>query len=182
MPNEPGKLGRPRMLTEELQEKICQLVAVGNYMDTAAAACGITDRTVYAWLRRGQDYIERHGEDPDTWPPREADDECDFAHFLRAVTKANAEAEAYAVTTVRKAMPQQWQAAMTFLERRYPNKWRRRVAVDSGDDVSERQRIDEARMLEDPEAVGLLHDALAKVASGEIEIEDAEVVGDADST
>lgn len=98
----PG--GRPSKLTPEVQEKIVNLIKVGNYAETAARAAGISKTTYYNWM---------------------ADDRPQYVEFRDAVETAEAEAESHAVAVVRRAMPDQWTAAMTYLERRYPDRWSR---------------------------------------------------------
>lgn len=39
-----------------------------------------------------------------------------------------------AVAIIQKKMPEDWRAAMTYLERKYPRRWGRRVDVTSGDE------------------------------------------------
>lgn len=46
--------------------------------------------------------------------------------LLYGVNKADAEAEATAVLTVRSHFKGNWQAAMTFMERKHPDRWKRR--------------------------------------------------------
>lgn len=171
----PAKTGRPRALTPKLQEKMVQLLEVGNYMETCCGVVGVSQSTVYDWLRRGGGYVDVYGDDPDKWPGMEQDDERVFAEFLQAVEAAAARAEAHAVATVRKHSDKHWQAAMTFLERRYPTRWRRRITVDDGQGIDASQRETEQRMLADPEAVDLMHDALRRAAASG-GVEDAEVV------
>jgi hypothetical protein len=92
-------------------------------------------------------------------------------------TKAAAVSEAYAVTMIRQQMPQQWTAAMTFLERRFPSRWKRKEQLDIGASDGQEGGIDEDALLRDPEAVRLMHEALESVAKGELpEITDAQVV------
>ena len=44
MTTETKTLGRPTDLTPELQEKICSIIADGNYIETACNAVGIAQR------------------------------------------------------------------------------------------------------------------------------------------
>ena len=48
----------------------------------------------------------------------------------------------YAVAMVKKAMPDNWQAAMTFLERRYPGQFARRLEVKTDPTDREPARFD----------------------------------------
>lgn len=47
--------GRPTKLTPALQAAIIKLLRAGNYVETAALACGVTKQTLYNWQLRGED-------------------------------------------------------------------------------------------------------------------------------
>lgn len=196
-------LGRRSKLDTDMIEKLVQLVGAGNYIEVASAACGITEQSYYNWMKKGRELSIRMEEldvdyDEDEDAPESAGAElwesltqheqlC--VQFFESMKKANAEAEAYAVATVRKAMPNQWQAAMTWLERRYPGRWKRRdeTTVRSPFDPAPpgEQGLDEQALLADPEAVAKIHEALtmvqqqAQLPAGEVveaHVVEAEVV------
>ena len=50
--------------------------------------------------------------------------------FCQAIKKALADFEVRTVTLVQQAAPADWRAAMTLLERRFPDRWGRRDRVD----------------------------------------------------
>jgi len=85
---------------------------------TACALVGISEQTYYEWLRKGGEGKQPYGE------------------FLESVKKAEAKAEELAVgTVIRVGLDPEnpnWQAAMTYLERRYPERWGRRNRLDMG--------------------------------------------------
>jgi hypothetical protein len=97
---------------------ICDNLRGGCYAVTACARAGIPESDYYDWLQKG-----RAGKQP-------------YLEFLESVKKAEAEAEAAAIGTVLRVGldPENpnWQAAMTYLERRYPDRWGRRNRVDTG--------------------------------------------------
>lgn len=97
-------LGRPTLLTKDLQQRIYDRIIAGNYAEVAARACGISRATFYNWKRRGED-----GEQP-------------YADFVDAVKSAEAEAECESVLLARQA-GRGWQAHAWFLERKYPQRW-----------------------------------------------------------
>ena len=102
-------MGRPTKLTPEIQQTIVTFMGAGSYVETAAAAAGISKVTLYNWLRRG------------------ADDEEPYAEFLNAVEKAAGEADLRDLKTIRQAAQDGvWQAAAWRLERRHPGQWGRR--------------------------------------------------------
>lgn len=108
------KTGRRPKLTREVQEKICRVIRAGNYAYIAAEYAGISQTTFYRWLEQG--------EEQERGPYRE---------FREAVKAAEREAEIRAVATVQQHMGKSWQAAMTFLERKFPQRWGRRLDVTS---------------------------------------------------
>lgn len=74
------------------------------------------------WLARGSQVLRRARGGPGLGA---AIRDFDFRTFWTVVKKAEAEAQAVAVGYVRKAMPTSWQAAMTYLERKFPRQWGR---------------------------------------------------------
>ena len=106
-------MARPTKLTPETQERIVRAIRAGNYADAACRAAGVGQTTFYRWMQRG-----------------EAEAEGPFREFRDAVRQAEAEAEVFAVATVRKAMTESWQAAIAFLERRHPDRWRRQQRTE----------------------------------------------------
>lgn len=136
------KIGRPTKLTLELQEKICGLIAQGNYINVSCQICGISDDAYNAWLKRGE-----KGEEP-------------FKGFAVAIKRAEVDAEAERIARIEQAgkggavtrrrietrrdgtevVDEQytapaWQADMTLLERRHPERWGRRVKVGGDTDA-----------------------------------------------
>jgi transposase len=99
-------VGRPSSLTPEVQRKICEAVAAGNYYQAAAAYGGITYSCLLKWMQHGRK--ARRGK---------------FFQFFRAVKKAEAEAEVRMVAQWQKQIPDNWPAARDFLARRFPKRW-----------------------------------------------------------
>lgn len=104
-------MGRKAKLTPELQARMVELVAGGNYLQTAAAACGVDISTVFKWMKAG----EKTGAGK-------------YFEFRHAIKEASANAEAEAVKSVITAGkdPRNWTASATFLERRFPARWAKR--------------------------------------------------------
>lgn len=172
--------GRPTKLTPARHARIIDLIKNGNYIDVACAATGIDSRSFYQWTNRGRQLDATYNLDRDMesgeqvgddWELLTPNEQC-YVRFFQDITKANAEAEATAVLHVRNQMPKNWAAAMTFLERKHPGRWKRRdeVTVQTPFDPSTQQTsgVDEAAMLKDPEAIALMHDALVMVSRGEL--------------
>jgi hypothetical protein len=53
-----------------------------------------------------------------------------YREFYEEVLRAEAEAEVHAVAVIRKKMPDEWRAAAHYLERRFPDRWRRRESIE----------------------------------------------------
>lgn len=117
-------MARPTKLTPELQEKICQAIRAGNYIETAAAYAGISKVTLHEWMRRGRRETERVEKAEGRAKVRKK--EAPFVGFLNSVEKALAEAEVRDVFIIGKAAEENWQAAAWRLERKFPDRWGRR--------------------------------------------------------
>lgn len=116
-PLKPGSKGpgRHHGLTPERSKTITDLLALGNYLETACRMAGTSPSTVYAWIDRGNSERERLAIDDQAKPDP---DETVFRDFTEAVEKARASAEARAVAVIQKAAAMgTWQAAAWFLER-----------------------------------------------------------------
>jgi transposase len=105
-------MARPTKLTAEVQERIVQAIRAGNYAEAACQAAGISPSSLYRWLARGQQEPGRYRE------------------FRQAVLRAEAEGEVHAVATVRRAMAEDWRAALAYLERRHPARWQRQQRTE----------------------------------------------------
>ena len=107
-------MGRKSKLTPELQNSICKIIADGNYASTACAAVGLSEKSYYQWL----DLAESGGI---------------YSAFSEAIKEAEAKAKQYLLNlvTVAAAKPQHWPAAMTILERRWPEEWGRIDRIQS---------------------------------------------------
>ncbi|MHB8533024.1 MAG: hypothetical protein ACYDC2_09920 [Solirubrobacteraceae bacterium] len=117
---------RPTKLTAKLADKLVKLVEDGNYVLVAASACGIGRQTFYDWQKRGEKALAL-ALDPEPKPIPES--ERPFAELAERLDTAAAKAEVDALAMVRK-QSKLWQASMTFLERRFPDRWGRRQAIE----------------------------------------------------
>jgi hypothetical protein len=101
--------GRPSKLPVS-EKRILADIRAGCFPEQAAQAAGVSPSAFYAWKARGQ---------------RESDGP--YHRFVRNLRQAEAEAERNAVNILRSAIEDDgdWKAALAFLERRYPGRWRR---------------------------------------------------------
>lgn len=94
----------------KVAEEIIAYLHHGAFVETAAAAAGISKQTFYNWLRRARD------------PKRSS---TALRKFRRDVKQAMALSEARMIGFVSDAAETQWQAAAWHLERKYPQRWGR---------------------------------------------------------
>jgi hypothetical protein len=107
-------MARPTKLTAAVRDRLVAAIRAGNYAEAACLSAGISTSTYYRWLERGQ--LEPAGI---------------YRELCEAVRQAEGEAEVFAVALIRRAMNDgDWRAAITFLERRYPSRWRRRTSTE----------------------------------------------------
>jgi len=116
--------GRPTKLNFDTHNKIITAIRAGNYIETAAAYAEINKSTLYDWLKRGEREKQRVAKNP-RYKIRKS--EKPYVEFSNAVEKALAEAEIRDVAIIAKAAEEQWQAAAWRLERKFPDRWGRRV-------------------------------------------------------
>src|SRR5436309_6286257 len=69
-----SKTGRKTKLSPDLQKRLLDAIAAGNYIHTACAAVGIGESTYFKWIERG-----RAGESP-------------YREFMEALTRAEQQA------------------------------------------------------------------------------------------
>lgn len=111
------------MLTPERQQTILDLIAAGNYIDTATKAAGISHTTLYNWISRGTAERERLQANPDSeLDPKEQP----FLEFVEESEKAFAIAEARNMAIIQRAAHEgTWQAAAWILERTRGKRYQR---------------------------------------------------------
>lgn len=124
---EKNKRGRPTKLDERTQEKIISAIKAGNYIETAAAYAGISKNTLYEWLKRGE--REKQRVEKSNKAKIKKSEEI-YVIFTDAVEKALAEAEMRDVLIIGKAAEKEWQAAAWRLERKFPDRWGRKLNVE----------------------------------------------------
>lgn len=103
--------GRPTKKTPELVAKLLQVLGLGVHRKVAASVCGIGESTLQGWLAEDE----------------ELEAECERVELA---------VEAKIVSVMRKAaLGGDMKTAQWYLERRYPDRWGRRIAPDGDDQV-----------------------------------------------
>ena len=122
-------------------DSICRDVSNGNYMETAAAANGITKQTVYNWLSHGEELSQRiddldalrehllEGITPQEAAKQIQEDLTEYdilcIDFFDGVSRARAEAEQRMVDVVVRAAcdDRDARSALEYLWRTSPGRW-----------------------------------------------------------
>jgi transposase len=126
--------GRPTLLTDDLADRIVQVVQAGNYLKTAAQFAGVGQSTLLGWLARGRAAAAL----ADTGQPVPAEEER-YLTFLERVTQGETVAEVSAVTHWRRAFTDDWRAARDYLARKRPDQWAAKTTVTlSGEEAEAR--------------------------------------------
>jgi len=134
--NRPKRRKQTGKFNPETCQKIVDSIRAGNYNTTAAKAAGISERTFYEWVKKGEN--QRAGGR--------------YANFVQALRAAEAAAEEDAVLEVRSHGKKVPQASQWFLERKHPERWGRKDRLDIKQESTNIEVSDELRMIkEDPE-------------------------------
>lgn len=108
----PAKMGRPEKLNPELQEKLCQVIRAGAYVETAVQFLGINKDTFYAWLKKGAK--AKSGK---------------YKDFSDAIRKSMAETEVLDLLKLDKLSKEDAKIIMWRLERKFPKRWGRKQVI-----------------------------------------------------
>jgi hypothetical protein len=109
----PFRHGRPGKFNPEIADKIVKYVAAGHYPETAFRAVGIGRETGDHWVRRGA--VEESGP---------------YHDFNERYQQALAVSEmrlTQVVTNAALSDAKLWVAAMCLLERRFPERWAKKM-------------------------------------------------------
>jgi hypothetical protein len=129
--------GRPTALTPEIADIIYNHVADGNYPGTACMAAGLDESTIYKWRNKAALYKQWlddndiYSTDVNELP--EHDNGLIYYQFFIRLKTAESLAEIAHVNNLKRAGsagPQFWAASATYLERKHPDRWAKRDAID----------------------------------------------------
>lgn len=158
-------MARPTKLTKKLQDKICNAIRAGNYIETASAYAGISKSTLYDWLKRGEREKVRVSKNSRA---RIRKKERIYVEFSDAVEKALADSEVRDVAIIANAAKENWQAAAWRLERKFPNKWGRRFKADVEHSGQVKHDVT-SKIINDPEAVELAEELFRRTIANDVE-------------
>jgi hypothetical protein len=121
--------GRPLVLTETIIKKTYEIMRAGNYRPVAARLLQIEWTTWTDWRTAGEKLskgLAVGGVDPTLMTKSQKL----YLKFYQAVVTGEAEAEAEALSLVRTASFDNWQAAAWYLARKHPEKWSEKQRVE----------------------------------------------------
>lgn len=150
---QPGS-GADTKLTPKVQAKILSELRAGNFRETAAAAAGVSSRTLRNWLRAAAE-----GKDPV------------YVDFARKLELAEAVGETKDVRRLAAAGGEDWRSVAWRLERRHPKRWGHRLNITLTEELEKLLKIAE-QVLEE-ESFGRLLQAIDSQAE---KVEDDETV------
>lgn len=139
----PGR-GPDTKLTPEVQEAICLQLRLGNFRETAAAAAGVSSRTLRNWIKAAA-----AGKDPV------------YVRFAKAMEEAEAIGETRDVAKMAKAGGEDWRSIAWRLERRFPKRWGQRLNISLTEEMEKLIRVAE-RVLDDDNFGKLLEAVVAE--------------------
>ncbi len=107
-------------MTIEKIDEICQFIRAGNYQKTAAAICGIKERTWYNWIEKARARKRPNKKQ---------------LHLLQSISQAEAEFEGFHVQKIFNSKDPR--ISLEMLARRFPDRW---AAISK----SETRQVDKA--------------------------------------
>lgn len=120
-------MARPSKFTSERRERFLDKARDGLHPSLCRRAAGWSESLMYAYFARGRDARDHEDAGQELTAEQES-----YLEFLEAVEKAEVDWAARQIRCVNDAAPESWQAAMTNLERRFPE-YRRAMAVTGED-------------------------------------------------
>lgn len=138
-------------LDPDMHCKMVMMAAKGGTNNIIAKANLIHPDTIQMWFRKGKEEPEKHPH---------------YAHLYNEVERVRAELavemSARIVEAANSGLPNTWQAAATYLERRYPDDWSRNERRQiEGDDSRPQVNI---LVLNDPDARSAHQQLLSRIA------------------
>jgi hypothetical protein len=104
--------------TKHRREAIVKRLRKGHFANAAARAVGISEKTYYEWLKKGDAALDKQ-------PEERTATERDYANFREAVDRAEGqfEDEALDIIKMHAESPNGGKDMRWLLERRFPGRW-----------------------------------------------------------
>lgn len=140
MPALAERITMPRPDDPDILEAVYQARKHGHPQETAAQAAAISQRTLEDWYRIGKEQLATAGEVRLT--KEQARELGSHALFAWHIKQADWEMVEDNLAHIRKARGDNWQAAMTLLERRRPQDFGRNQRIDIHSEHVEVHRLE----------------------------------------
>jgi len=128
-------MGRKTKLNEKITKELVSLLKSGCFVEQCVRTVGITKTIYYRWLKRGEAEITRFEDEfEDNEKAKIIRSELKYVAFVDAIREAEESAETAAVINIKANFLEDWKASAWFLERRYPQRWGRKIVGFSSDD------------------------------------------------
>lgn len=139
-PKRGTPLGRPDLLTPELQEAMVKQLRLGAYAQDAANEVDISIATFHFWMNRGRKERERQKMLPDA-EPKPA--ETKYLNFLEAIEVARGKGTIVLHNIIlRGATSGDWRAAAYILERTRPDQYGNKEKIEHSGSVDSKVSIE----------------------------------------
>jgi hypothetical protein len=149
--------GRPTGLTEEIVKAVQDMADRGQHPELMPPALGVPERTFRHWLKLGAN-ARRTGE--------AGGDASIYARLLAAIQQGEEKFERQLRDTVLLLAKNNWQAALTVLERRFPKRWGKVVAVRPSEQAAVEVVVDALKRGDEDVALAI-RQALEEMAADE---------------
>ena len=117
-------------LSDTRIKAICKAVKNGNTYRAACALTGTPESTFFSWTREAHRIVEADAAKTKGRRRRRTERDRVLVKFLKALQKADAEAETRNILIIQTAAQQHWTAAAWWLERRKPRDYGRKVMYE----------------------------------------------------
>lgn len=143
-----------RLIDPEHQERFLKLIRAGVPIGTAVRAIPVGKTTFYAVLKEGREKPKGR-----------------WGQFVRDFEQAEAEAEIRLTTQWQAQCPDDWRAAMSYLSRRWPERWAEKQVVRVEAEKQVNGLLDKLESALPPETYLTVLQALERVTDEEGEAE-----------
>lgn len=135
-------------LTPELTDALCDIISHGHFFTTACKILRVNYITFQRWMRVGK--VETEGI---------------YHEFYERIMQADGVSEAFATEEWRKHFRGNHQAAMSFLERRWPDRWSQRKYVNVAVERELTQMLKELEQRLPPEIFSVVFSEISAIGS-----------------
>lgn len=109
-------MGRPTLLTPELQKEICRYIENGNSIQNSCILCGISESSYHEWVRIGKE-------------DQASKKNSVYSEFMESTIAARAKNKAWHIQNITQASKKDWKASAWYMERVYHKEFGRKDSL-----------------------------------------------------